>query len=219
MNLGSFQKRTKYILLAVISIFIIVVTIFLGKGASEYFASASDCPVSNVRSENVGPNSAVIRWDSDEENQGRVEYGTNSVSLTFNSPEPAAQTRHTLPLTLLTPNTIYYYLVSVGNIRCESSGQKCEGESCVPYSFTTASIGIPEGTVETIPTRSASPSAEGKDRPAPTSSLPLFCKAVQANIGKNSSVAAEWASIKTYDIDGNGIINGLDVVKCQKSGK
>ncbi|KKS73301.1 MAG: hypothetical protein UV46_C0078G0003 [Candidatus Gottesmanbacteria bacterium GW2011_GWC2_42_8] len=200
MNLGSFQKRTKYILLAVISIFIIVVTIFLGKGASEYFASASDCP-------------------GDEENQGRLEYGTNSVSLTFNSPEPAAQTRHTLPLTLLTPNTIYYYLVSVGNIRCDSSGQKCEGESCVPYSFTTASIGIPEGTVETIPTRSASPSAEGKDSPAPTSSLTLFCKAVQANIGKNSSVAAEWASIKTYDIDGNGIINGLDVVKCQKSGK
>jgi len=63
--------------------------------------------------------------------------------------------------------------------------------------------------------------AAGTSRPspAPTSSLTLFCKAVQANIGKNSSVAAEWASIKTYDIDGNGIINGLDVVKCQKSGK
>src|SRR3989304_2002424 len=50
----------------------------------------------------------------------------------------------------------------------------------------------------------------------PTSSLSLFCKAVQANIGKNETVESEWSSLKTYDIDSNGIINGLDVIKCQK---
>src|SRR3989338_9457419 len=101
MNLGSFQKQTKYVILVVICLFIFVVTIFLGKTASQYFAEASDCPAMNVRTEGVGPNSAVINWDTDEETQGRVEYGTNSVSLTFSAPEPAANTRHNMPLTLL----------------------------------------------------------------------------------------------------------------------
>ena len=219
MSLGKFQKQTKYILLAFISIFIFIVTIFLGRSASVYFARASDCPATNFRADNIGPNSAVINWDSDEESQGRVEYGTNTINLTFNAPEASATLRHNVPLTLLTPNTVYYYLIAVGETRCDSTNQKCEEGSCVPYSFTTAAIGETADEAENLPTRAAGGRTNNEETPMPTSNLSLFCKAVQANIGKSSKAAAEWASIKTYDIDGNGIINGLDIIKCQKAGK
>ncbi|OGG21291.1 hypothetical protein A3B48_04670 [Candidatus Gottesmanbacteria bacterium RIFCSPLOWO2_01_FULL_40_10] len=221
MSLGSFKKQVKYILLIAVSLLIFVATVILGKQASVYFASASECPAKNIRTESVGPNSSVIAWDTDDRTQGRVEYGTNAVSLTFTSPEAQSKTNHTVPLTLLTPNTVYYYLVAVGETRCDSTGQKCEGD-CVPYSFTTSSL-TKQGDNEeedVTPTQRTMPSVTVPAASAqPTSSLSLFCKAVQANIGKNETVESEWSSLKTYDIDSNGIINGLDVIKCQKSGK
>lgn len=204
----------KYVILIVVSIVVFVTTIFLGKQASNYFAKASSCPAKNIRTEKAGANSGSIVWETDEKSQGRVEYGTNPQSLTFTSPEGEAARTHNVPLTLLTPNTIYYYLVAIGDSKCDSTGQKCEG-NCVPYSFTTAPL--VNTSVSTTPTPagiSAQPTSA-----QPTSTLTLFCRAVQTNIGKNSKAATEWASLKTYDIDGNGIINGLDVIKCQKSGK
>lgn len=222
MSLTSFQKQAKYIALGVVSLGLFALTIFLGRGASQvFFAKAGSCPAKNVRAERVGPNSAAINWDTDDKSQGQVEYGTNAISLTFNTPEASEETVHNVPLTLLTPNTVYYYLVAIGGNKCDSSGNRCEEGSCVPYSFTTTTLNPQVSRVVDLPTptKILTGGPQGTPEPLPTSSLSLFCKAVQANIGKNETIGAEWASLKTYDIDGNGIINGLDVVKCQQSGK
>lgn len=227
MTLGNFQKNTKYLILIVVSIAVFGGTVLGGQQLANYFAKASSCPVKNVRAEKVSANASSIVWETDDASQGRVEYGTNPQSLTFSAPEAAENKSHSVPLTLLTPNTIYYYLITIGETKCDSSGQKCEAGTCVPYSFTTTTIA---GLSEEV---SATPSATRAVAPQisrvvvspeavslnPTSSLSLFCRAVQANIGKNEKVATEWASLKTYDVDGNGIINGLDVIKCKKSGK
>lgn len=201
-----------------------------GQKLANYFAKASSCPVKNVRAEKVSANASSIVWETDDVSQGRVEYGTNPQSLTFSAPEAVENKSHSVPLTLLTPNTIYYYLITIGETKCDSSGQKCETGTCVPYSFTTTTIAGLSEEVSSTPsaTRAVAPqitkvvvsvSPTQAVTLYPTSSLSLFCRAVQANIGKNEKVATEWASLKTYDVDGNGIINGLDVIKCQKSGK
>ena len=222
MTLGKFKKQFKYIVLVVISLAVFAATILLGRTASNYFTRASSCPVKNVRVESVSPNSSTIVWETGEETLGRVEYGINTASLTFTAPEASSSVNHSVPLTLLTPNTVYYYMIAIGETRCDSSGQVCrEDGSCAPYTFTTSPL-TPDEVRPTGPAvrPTAVPVVSGRaSTPAPTSSLSLFCKAVQANIGKNSQVATEWATLKTYDIDGNNIINGLDVFKCQKSGK
>src|SRR3990172_7706215 len=175
MSLGSFKKQVKYILLIAVSLLIFVATVILGKQASVYFASASECPAKNIRTESVGPNSSVIAWDTDVRTQGRVEYGTNAVSLTFTSPEAQSKTNHTVPLTLLTPNTVYYYLIAVGETKCDSSGEKCE-EGCVPYSFTTSPLVV--NLTETPTVAKTLPTQVNQTNPAPTSALSLFCRAV-----------------------------------------
>jgi len=223
MTLGIFQKNIKYFFLIVLSLVVFAATIFFGKNAADFFAKASSCPVKNVRAEKVAANSGAVAWDTDSASQGKVEYGTNAQSLTLTVPEAQAGTSHSVPVTLLTPNTIYYYLISIGEAKCDSTGQKCEKETCVPYSFTTKLL-TPLGDITVGPSIPAvtGPNATktaATASAAPTSSLSLFCKAVQANIGKNEKVSDEWTTLKIYDIDGNGIINGLDVIKCRKSGK
>ncbi|OGG02137.1 hypothetical protein A2W14_02745 [Candidatus Gottesmanbacteria bacterium RBG_16_37_8] len=221
MTLGILNKNIKYLILFLISIAVFIITIFLGRTASSFFAKAQACPAKNIRAEKVGPNSSSIIWETDEATLGRVEYGTNASSLTFTAPEAETTASHSVPLTLLTPNTIYYYLVAIGDVKCDSTGGKCEGD-CTPYTFTSSSLtsdGQGSGNLsptKVVPTQTK---AALSVSPAPTSALSLFCRAVQTNIGKNSKVATEWATLKTYDIDGNGIINGLDIIKCQKSGK
>lgn len=231
MKLFSFQKKVKSILLIIFILIVLFVTIVLGKQASVFFAKASSCQVKKVNAAQVTGNSAVISWETEEVTQGRVEYGINATNLSFSAPEAASGKIHNVPLTLLTPNTVYYYLINIGNNRCDSTGQKCS-TSCVPYSFTTAVITPQADLVLPLasPTGSkndgATPSATSAVQrgfsglaASPTSSLTLFCRQVQANIGKNSSDASRWATLKTLDVDNNGIINGLDVFKCQKSGK
>lgn len=224
MTLGIFQKNIKYLFLVIISIAVFTGTIIFGKEAANFFTRASSCPAQNVRSEKVSPNASTIVWETGDNSQGRVEYGTNAQSLTFSAPEGTTGKIHNVPLTLLTPNTIYYYLISIGDAKCDSTGQKCEGGSCVPFSFTTSPLNLQgaDGSLTPAVTQKTNPTVirtVTSSSAQPTSTLSLFCRAVQANIGKNEKAASEWATIKTYDIDSNGIINGLDVVKCQKSGK
>ncbi|MBI5452709.1 fibronectin type III domain-containing protein [Candidatus Gottesmanbacteria bacterium] len=222
MNLASLKNSLKIGGILVVLLLALTVTIIGGNRAANYFAKASSCQAQKITTAQVTPNSAVISWETTDASQGRVEYGTNPAGLTFTAPEGTSGKTHNVPLTLLTPNTVYYYLVTIGDTRCDSSGQKCES-NCVPWSFTTGSMTpIPQATPTLVPTLTLAPSGSNVATPssiAPTSTLSSFCTQVQLNIGKSSQDATTWATVKQYDIDNNGVINGLDVVKCQKSGK
>lgn len=215
MNLASLKNSLKIGGILVVLLLALTVTIIGGNRAANYFAKASSCQAQKVSHLQVTPNSAVVAWETADVTQGRVEYGTNPASLTFTAPEGTSGKTHNVPLTLLTPNTVYYYLVAIGDARCDSSGQKCDS-ACVPWSFTTSSI-VP--TVTPVPTL---PTSTGEATPSsvlPTSTLSSFCTQVKVNIGKSSSDATSWATLKQLDIDSNGVINGLDVVKCKQKGQ
>lgn len=238
MGLASFQKTAKTIGLIVFMLLVLGGVIFLGRGASTYLAKASSCQAQKVSATNVSENSAVITWQSEDISQGRVEYGTNASNLTFSAPEATSGKDHNVRLTLLTPNTVYYYLVTIGTNKCDSSGQVCT-TSCVPWSFTTATAAqqervqqpIASPTVSSVsatpsasvtagaisPTKAATPTLEANVTQA--QELSSFCLEVKANVGANSSDTTVWEKAKKYDIDSNSVINGLDVVKCQQQGK
>lgn len=230
MKLGEFQNKIKLFGFLGLLVLVLGVTVVIGKQASVVFQSrASSCPASAVSSEQVSANSAVVKWSSDADTQGRVEYGTSAVNLAFTAPEGTAGKTHNVPLTLLTPNTVYYYLVTIGNTRCDSSGQVCT-DACVPWSFTTSAV-VPQKEAimtlvsPTIPSASPtsqpriSPTAVLTMGPSPTSGLTKNCEQVKLHLGASSKDASRWGTLKQYDMDGNKVVNGLDIIKCQKVGK
>lgn len=223
MHLSSLKKYTKIFGLIFLVAILLLVTIVFGKGATNLFSRASSCGVDKVSSAQVSANSAVINWESIDLSQGIVQYGINAANLTFSAPEGSSGKIHNVPLTLLTPNTVYYYLISVGNNKCDSSGQSCD-TACVPWSFTTAAITPQQQIVAPIlsPTLPASPSATTVptvSSASPSSSVSAFCSQVKENIGASSADTARWEILKQFDIDSNGFINGMDVIKCPKTGK
>lgn len=223
MNLASLKKSTKVFGLVFLVMILLLATVFLGKGAQTLFSRAASCDAQNVSAVQVSANSAVVSWESANLQSGKVDYGTNAGNLNFSAPESTSGKTHNVPLTLLTPNTVYYYLIGVGGNKCDSTGQSCKDAACVPWSFTTASVTPQQQIVAPIvtPTVSATPSATLSASPSasPTSNLSAFCTQVKLNIGAGSNDATKWAILKQYDMDGNGFINGMDVLKCQKSGK
>lgn len=226
MNLATFQKKIKTAGIAVFLLVVLGTTIILGRQANIYFARASSCSIKEVGADQVTTNNAMISWMTDDMSQGMVEYGINATNLTFSTPEGQPGKAHNVNLSLLTPNTVYYYLIKIGDKKCDASGQIC-GASCVPWSFTTAAIVPQEEIVKPIdtPTPYLSPtaavvpptlfatSATPKISISPSGASSL-CAGISANIGKTDK-SPDWASVKKYDIDGNGRINSLDVVKCK----
>lgn len=221
MHLAIFQKQVKLIGVGVLVLAVLIAVVFAGKGASSFMAKASVCPAQNVRSLQVTANSAVVSWETTDVSQGKIEYGTNATNLAFSQVEATSGKTHNVPLTLLTPNTVYYYLVTIGERRCDYSGQTC-GTSCIPWSFTTSSFVVSNTSPPALlsPTRVSTPTSTLRPptTASPSSALSAFCANVQKNLGKNNK-SPDWTAVKQYDIDGNSVINGLDIIKCQKAGK
>ncbi len=239
MHIATLKKITKSFGIIVFLGIALAATIFGGYKVAGNMAKASSCSAQKVTSAQVTQNSAVIAWESSEVTQGRVEYGTTATSLSFTAPEATSGKVHNVPLTLLTPNTAYYYLIAIGDNRCDSTGQSCNS-NCIPWSFNTSMVNQPTVAVVTtvaplpsvmptsvapttaiisvsVPTLAAGSSIP----PVAPSSLPTlnaFCQSVKSNIGQGQG-SPNWETVKQYDIDGSSSINGIDVLKCQSSGK
>lgn len=226
MHITTLKSTSKIIGVIVVLAFALGVTILGGRQAANYFAKASTCSTQKISTAQVTANSAVVSWETTDVTQGRIEYGTNPTNLTFTAPEATSGKTHNVPLTLLTPNTVYYYLIAIGDNRCDSSGQACTS-NCVPYSFTTSAI-TPQAQdvvtmtpkVEATPTSiQASPTLSIASPSATVPTVSTFCQQVQVNIGKTSLEATSWATVKQYDLNNDGVINGRDMIKCQEEGK
>lgn len=68
------------------------------------------------------------------------------------------------------------------------------------------------------PTPTRIPSLTPTRIPTPTSISSAFCNQVRANIGAKRG-DAKWNVAKQYDLNADGIINGLDVIVCNKTKK
>lgn len=220
MSMAKFQNTAKMAIVGILLLVALLGTIFLGKDVAKNFAKASTCTTENVVSAQVTANSGVITWNTSDVTQGMVQYGTNPATLTFSAPEATSGKTHNVPLTLLTPSTTYYYLVTIGTNKCDSTGNICK-DNCVPWSFTTSQTASP--TQPTVPAEmptatpvSASPIiTSGQSEETKASD---FCIKLRDYIGSTTD-SDNWATVKQYDLDNNGIINGKDALKCGTSGK
>lgn len=92
--------------------------------------------ISNLASSNISTDSADITWDTDENSDSVVEYGTSSGSHPFSVSSGAMVTSHTINLTGLSSDTTYYYVV-------KSTDAANNTATSAEYSFTTQAQSTP----------------------------------------------------------------------------
>jgi hypothetical protein len=127
----------------VIGILVFIGLVFLY--FSVFGTRAADFEPRDVIISNIEKNSVKTSWATGVDTQGVVEYGTTPTALNFFAPEATKGKTHTLDLTLLSPNTTYYFDIRVGETKYDNGG--------VPWTFTTkgaeASVIAPTPVVPT----------------------------------------------------------------------
>lgn len=163
-----------------IGIVIAILLIVMGfKVFSGVFTRAADFEPRDVVVSNIAENSAKLSWETGVETQGVVEYGTSPTSLNFFAPEAQKIKTHSVDLTLLSPNTTYYFQIRIGDKKYDNGG--------VPWTFTTKGT---QKSVASTPT----PSPISTPKPTPVQTLEVPVKGVPVPLACNET---DCAKIKT----------------------
>lgn len=96
---------------------------------SGIFVSANDDAPRELIVRSVTDNSTQLYWTTQNETQGLIQYGTNSSELSLIAPEVIAGKEHTIDLTLLKPQTTYYFQLKIGDKVFNNGG--------LPWTFAT----------------------------------------------------------------------------------
>lgn len=170
-----------------IGIAISILLIVMGfKVFSGVFTRAADFEPRDVVVSNIAENSAKLSWATGVETQGVVEYGTSPTSLNFFAPEPQKTKTHSVDLTLLSPNTTYYFQIRIGDKKYDNGG--------VPWTFTTKDTtksAVPSPTPLTNPTAKPTPV---QTLEIPTTGTPAQvcnetdCEKIKAKLGKGCTL-------------------------------
>ena len=160
-----------------------------------YFAifgtRAADFEPRDVIVSNIEKNSVRATWATGVDSQGVVEYGTTPTALNFFAPEATKTKTHSIDLTLLSPNTTYYFDVRVGDTKYYNGG--------VPLTFTTKGAETSVGTTPTIaPTQAVA-------QPTPVQTLQISdgtnctetdCEKIKTLLGKGCSTQDYFLCLK-----------------------
>jgi len=179
----------KKILAIVVGIAVFAILVF------GYFAifgtRAADFEPRDVIVSNIEKNSVRATWATGDDSQGVVEYGTTPTALNFFAPEATKVKTHTIDLTLLSPNTTYYFDIRVGDTKYDNGG--------VPWTFTTKGA---EASVATTPT--ATPT-QATSQPTPIQRLKISdgtnctetdCAKIKTLFGKGCSTQDYFLCLK-----------------------
>lgn len=201
MDKKKIIKISSIILGVILSILVVVVGFNL---LQNVFTRASDIEPRDVLVSDKTENSAKITWTTGQEAEGVVQYGVSPTSLTsFGQPEEQRSTSHSVTLTLLSPNTTYYFQITSGGKTYDNGG--------VPWTFTT--LDKKSGTVPSLsvsPVVSPSP-VSTTPRPSPAQTLQVPTTPSPTSAGCAEASGTDCAAIKTKL--GKGC-NTQDYFKC-----
>ncbi len=188
-------KLTKFASIA-IGVIIAIVLIIMGfRLFSTVFTRASDMEPRDVVVSDMTQNSVKVTWATGIETQGVIEYGTSPTALNFFAPESARSKSHQQELTLLSPNTTYYFQIRVGDKKYDNGG--------VPWTFTTR---LTEGSQIISPT---------PNTPIPTSAVtePTPIQTVEVPATSETQGCNETDCAKVKEMLGKGC-STQDYFKC-----
>ena len=164
-----------------------------------YFAvfgtRAADFEPRDVIVSNIEKNSVRASWATGVDTQGVVEYGTTPTALNFFAPEATKTKTHSIDLTLLSPNTTYYFDVRVGDTKYDNGG--------VPWTFTTKGAESSAVFPTSVPTQPFD-SAQGKPTPFQKLQIPdgtegcteTDCTKIKEKLGKGCSTQDYFLCLK-----------------------
>lgn len=206
MNMDHKKIRIASIVVGVVVSLVIIV---LGFGLMQsIFTRAEDSAPRDVVVGEVSSNTAKVTWATGQPNQGVIEYGTSPTALNFFAPESQQTNTHSVDLTLLSPNTTYYFQIRIGEKKYDNGG--------VPWTFTTLAT-----DKTTTPSKAVSPTTAVQPTTAPTTSTsasPTPISSVQIpNTGSTQNTnCTETACDKIQSMIGKGC-TAADYVKCIKN--
>jgi hypothetical protein len=93
--------------------------------------------ISSVSISNITSTEATITWTTDEAATSQVEYGTNTFYGGFSNLDNNLTTSHTVTLSRLTQNTVYYFRI----LSEDQAGNKNVSQG---YNFTTLKVSQPD---------------------------------------------------------------------------
>lgn len=143
---------------------------------SGIFVSATNDAPTELIIRNVTDSSAQIYWSTQNETQGLVQYGTNPTELSLIAPEVIGSREHTIDLTLLKPNTTYYFNLRIGDKEFDNGG--------TPWTFATK-------TGEDGSSQTGSDTPDGPSPGAGSMSCPMTddCQVIRGLLGQGCTTA------------------------------
>jgi len=166
----NFNPKITKISSIIIGTVIAVILGIMALNMGGVFTRASDMEPRDVVISDISQNTAKISWTTGIETQGVIEYGTTPTALNFFAPEVSKTKNHLVELTLLSPQTTYYFQIRIGDKKYDNGG--------VPWTFTTkgtetqSSVTLPQAT----PTSFSQSQSETVATPTPIQSLEIKTK-------------------------------------------
>ncbi|NMB84301.1 hypothetical protein GYA28_03350 [Candidatus Roizmanbacteria bacterium] len=148
------KKITKIAAIIIGTIVAVVILVMGYRLMAGVLTRAADIEPRDVIISDISQNSVKVTWSSGIDTQGVIEYGNSPTALNFFAPEVQRSKSHSVDLTLLSPNTTYYFQIRIGEKKYDNGG--------VPWTFTTK--GVEKKTVV--------PTALPTKTPADTTNLP-----------------------------------------------
>lgn len=203
MDKQKILKITSIIIGVFIGILILVIGFMV---IQRTFTRAEDQSPQNVTTAEITQNSAKVNWTTAVENQGVIEYGTSITALNFFAPESQSTKTHLVELTLLSPNTTYYFQIRIGDKKYDNNG--------VPYTFATKG----EAVQPTQPVLSSPTPATSSASPTPISSVQIPDNSSQASctVTDCAAICKKLGSgCTTQDLLKNKCIGKVNVSTCE----
>jgi hypothetical protein len=196
----NFYPKINKIGSVVIGIVIAVILGVLALNMGGVFTRASDIEPRDVVISDIAQNNAKISWVTGIETQGVVEYGTTPTALNFFAPEATKTKNHLVELTLLSPQTTYYFQIRIGDKKYDNGG--------VPWTFTTRGAEVqplsgqptPTSTSQIQPTPTPIQSLEIKTNSTNTSTTlscnETDCAKIKEKLGKGCTTQDYFRCLK-----------------------